>query len=82
MSLISGPQTVHPFHREAALRNIGFVHYDLGDYATAVAYLKKVENAYDESPDMKAELFGILSSSYSRLGMDQEAAEIRQLFER
>jgi hypothetical protein len=42
-----------------------------------VRCLQKVENAYDESPDMKAELFGILSSSYSRLGMDQEAARYR-----
>ena len=80
LSLISDAENVHPFHREAAIRNVGFAYYDLGEYATAAAYLKKVENAYDEAPDMKAELFSILASSYSHLGMAQEAAKYGNFF--
>jgi tetratricopeptide (TPR) repeat protein len=75
MSLISASKKIHRFHREAALRNVGYAHYDLGEYATATEYLRQVENAYDDAPDMKAELFRILASCYSHLGMAQEAAK-------
>ena len=75
LSIISSATKVHPFYREAALRNIGFAYYDLRQYAKAVEYLTQVASAYDDAPDMKAELFSILASSYSHLGMTQEAAK-------
>jgi tetratricopeptide (TPR) repeat protein len=75
LGIISGEKKVHPIHRDAALRNIGFAYYDLKQYAKAVEYLTQVEHAYDETPDMKAELFSILASAYSRLGMTQESAK-------
>jgi tetratricopeptide (TPR) repeat protein len=75
LSITSTATTVHPFYREAVLRNIGFAYYDLRQYAKAVEYLTQVELAYDESPGMKAELFRILASAYSQLGMPQEAAK-------
>lgn len=75
LSLISGSKQIHPFYREAAFRNIGYAHYDLGEYESAVEYLTQIANAYDDAPDMKAELFGILASAYSRLGMTNEAAK-------
>jgi tetratricopeptide (TPR) repeat protein len=67
-------KTVHPIYRNDALRNIGLAYYDLGEYVKAVEYLVKVERAYDDYPDIKAQVFRILASAYSRLGMPQEAA--------
>jgi tetratricopeptide (TPR) repeat protein len=75
LSITSTTKKVHPFYRDAALRNIGYAFYDLRQYAKAVEYLAQVEHAYDENLDLKAELFGILASSYSRLGLPLEAAK-------
>ena len=75
ISVVSAPKKIHQFHREAALRNIGCAHYRLGEYATAIEYLRQVEDAYDDAPDMKAELFSFLASCYVHLGMAQEAAK-------
>jgi hypothetical protein len=44
------------------------------DYTKALEYLAKVENAYDDCPDLKAELFALLASTYSHLGKMHEAA--------
>ena len=73
--LLSGAENIHPIYRDAALRNIGFAYHDLGEYEAAVEYLKQVEHAYDDAPDMKAEVFGILASSYLHLGKTQEASQ-------
>jgi outer membrane protein assembly factor BamD (BamD/ComL family) len=72
--VISASKPAHPIHVDTAMRNIGYAHYDLGEYTVAVEYLSKVVNAYDDEPEMKAELFSILASSYSRLGRTEEAA--------
>ncbi len=73
--ILSASKASHRFYREAALRNMGYAYHDLGEYKTAVRYLKQVERAYDDAPEMKVELFGVLASSYLRLGMTQEAAK-------
>lgn len=77
LSLTSDVKQIHQFYREAALRNIGYAHYDLGEYQSAIEYLNKVEHAYDDNPSMKAELFDILSASYLRLGKLAEAERYR-----
>jgi hypothetical protein len=35
----------------------------------------KVEHGYDENSDLKAQLFGVLASAYSHLGMTEIAAK-------
>jgi hypothetical protein len=74
MSVISASKPAHPIHVDTAMRNIGYAHYDLGEYTVDVEYLSKVVNAYDDEPEMKAELFSILASSHSRLERTEEAA--------
>lgn len=73
--LVSEQEKVHPLYRDAALRNIGFAYFDLGEYRASVEYLQSVLHSYDNAPDLKAELFRILASAYSKLGLNQEAAE-------
>ena len=75
LTLAFSQENIHPIYRNAAIRNIGFAHFDLGEFQVAVKYLQSVEHAYDDAPDLKAELFNILSSAYSRLGMTQEATK-------
>jgi tetratricopeptide (TPR) repeat protein len=58
-----------------AVRNIGCAYHQLGDYAKAVEYLSKIKDAYNEYPNLKADLYGFLASAYSHLGMTQEAAK-------
>ena len=60
LNLVSDQQSAHPFYREAALRNVGYAYYDLGEYQAAVGYLQSVKHAYDDAPDLKAALFRIL----------------------
>jgi tetratricopeptide (TPR) repeat protein len=74
MSVISASKTAHTIYVDTAMRNIGFAHYELREYTMAVECLSKVVNAYEDEPEMKAELFSILASSYSRLGRTEEAA--------
>jgi tetratricopeptide (TPR) repeat protein len=75
LRVTSEPTAVHPFYREAALRNIGCAYYYLGEYPQAIEYLKKVEGSYDDRPDLKADLFSLLASAYTRLSMTKEAAK-------
>lgn len=74
-SVASNSNKTDPIHRTTAIRNIGCAFYYMGEYAKAVEYLTRVEHGYDGAPDLKAELFGILASAYSRLGMTGEAAK-------
>jgi len=74
VSVIAASKTAHPIYVDTAKRNIGCAHYELGEYTMAVEYLSKVVGAYDDEPEMKAQLFGLLASSYSRLGRLEEAA--------
>jgi tetratricopeptide (TPR) repeat protein len=75
LRVTSQPTAVHPFYREAAVRNIGCAYYYLGEYPQAIEYLTKVTEKYDDEPDLKADLFGLLASAYTRLGMTKEAAK-------
>ncbi len=72
--IVSSSKKIHPIHRKTALRNIGCAYYYLREYTNAVEYLTKIEHGYDENPRLKAELFEVLATAYSRLGMLQEAA--------
>ena len=72
-SIASGDREVDPSHRKTAQRNIGCAYYYMGEYTKALEYLKSVERSYDDSPALKAELYNLLASTYSRLGMTQEA---------
>jgi tetratricopeptide (TPR) repeat protein len=75
LSIVSSSKEVHPFHRLTALRNIGYAYYYLGQYAKATEYLIQVEHDYDDEPEMKADLFGMLASAYSRQGKVREATK-------
>ena len=72
--LISSDSKVSSVIRNDALRNIGCAYHQLEDYAKAVEYLLKIKDAYDEYPEIKAQLDGFLASAYSHVGMTQEAA--------
>jgi tetratricopeptide (TPR) repeat protein len=78
----STAKKVHQIFREAALRNIGFAHHTLGEYAQAVEYLEQIQSAYDEIPGMKAEILSMLASAHSELGNEREAKEYQVLLRR
>jgi tetratricopeptide (TPR) repeat protein len=73
-SIISSSGEIDPIHRKTAIRNIGCAYYYMGEYTTALEYLTRVEHSYDGNPNLRAELFEIIASTYSRLGMPQKAA--------
>ena len=72
-SVVSSDMEVDPIHRQTALRNIGCAYYYNGEYTKGLEYLKRVEHGYDENPALKAELYNMLASTYSHLGMTEEA---------
>jgi tetratricopeptide (TPR) repeat protein len=74
LSIILSSREIDPIHRKTAIRNIGCAYYYMKEYAKALEYLTRVEHSYDEDPSLKAELFGMIASTYSSLGMPQMAA--------
>ena len=75
LEIASSEREIDPIHRKTAIRNIGSAYYYMGEYTKAIEYLTKVEHGYEESSELKADLFGFLASAYSHLGMTQEAAK-------
>ena len=75
LNILSSSREIDPVDRKTAIRNIGCAYFYAGEYSQAVEYLRKVEDGYDERPDLKAELFEILASAYVHLGMAREAAK-------
>lgn len=73
-NLVSFDKNVASVNKNDAIRNIGCAYRQLGDYAKAVEYLSKIEDVYDDYPEIKARLGGFLASAYSHPGMTEESA--------
>jgi tetratricopeptide (TPR) repeat protein len=54
LSITSSAKSMDPIYRKTALRNIGCVYYYLGEYEKAIEHLTKVEDGYDDRPDLRA----------------------------
>jgi tetratricopeptide (TPR) repeat protein len=75
LNILSSSREIDPIDRMTAIRNIGCAYFYAGEYSQAVEYLTQVEDGYEEHPDLKAELFGMLASAYLHLGMRRESAK-------